>query len=142
MSLKRDDVPKSDWKLSQLKDFCEEKKIIVLPGNSKRPGALVYKDYYEAAKKYCEDAGIKYKADSIMESYGVLCVRLPPYHPELNPIGKCLSISIMMIVFFSLLGISYLLIFEWIRNALIFFLARHFFIPTLVRILRYFQTLN
>ena len=114
-------MPKSDWKLSQLKDFCEEKKIIVLPGNSKRPGALVYKDYYEAAKKYCEDEGIKYKADSIMESYGVLCVRLPPYHPELNPIGKCFTISIMMIIFFSLLGISYLLIFEWIRNALLFF---------------------
>ena len=139
MSLKRDDVPKSDWKLPQLKAFCEQKKIKVLPGNSKRSGALVYKDYYQVAKKYCEDAGIKYKADSIMESYGVLCVRLPPYHPELNPIGKCFSISIMMIIFFSLLGISYLLIFEWIRNAL-FFLACRFFIPTLVNILMFFPT--
>ena len=138
MSLKRDDIPKSDWKLPQLKAFCEQKKIKVLPGNSKRSGALVYKDYYQAAKKYCEDAGIKYKADSIMESYGVLCVRLPPYHPELNPIGKCFSISIMMIVFFSLLGISYLLIFEWIRNALFFFWPVVFSFRKLVNILIFF----
>ena len=42
----------------------------------------------DAARKYLEETGIKYKADQIMEEYGVECVRLPPYHPELNPIGK------------------------------------------------------
>ena len=36
------------------------------------------------------------------------------------------------IFIFSLLGISCLLIFEWIRNALFFFLVRRFFILTLV----------
>ena len=40
--------------------------------------------------------------------------------------------------FFSLLGISCLLIFEWIRNALFFFLARHFFMLTLGNILMFF----
>ena len=27
----------------------------------------------------------KYTAEKIMEQYGVKCLRLPPYHPELNP---------------------------------------------------------
>ena len=32
--------------------------------------------------------GIKYRADTIMAMYNVRCIRLPPYHPELNPIGN------------------------------------------------------
>ena len=40
--------------------------------------------------------------------------------------------------FFILLGISSLLVFEWIRNALLFFLAHRFFILTLLNILMFF----
>ena len=83
-----DDVPRSDWKLSQFKEFCETKGLEVLPGKGKRAGKLVLEDYKAVAMKYSNETGMKYRADSIMKSYGIRCVRLPPYHPELNPIGK------------------------------------------------------
>ena len=84
---KRDDVPNSKWTLQQHKSFCEEKNLVVIPEHGKR-GNLVLDDYKKATKKYTDENGLKYTADTIMESYGFRCVRLPPYHPELNPIGN------------------------------------------------------
>ena len=36
----------------------------------------------------------KYTAEKIMEQYGVKCLRLPPYHPELNPMWIQLKFSV------------------------------------------------
>ena len=74
--------------MSQFKEFCETKGLEVLPGKGKRAGKLVLEDYKAVAMKYSDETGLKYRADSILKEYGIRCVRLPPYHPELNPIGK------------------------------------------------------
>ena len=60
----------------------------MIPTHGKKIGKLVKQDYIDAAKKYCLKTGIKYKADTIIKSFGLRCIRLPPYHPELNPIGE------------------------------------------------------
>ena len=84
-----DDIPHSNWLLSDYKKFCTEKELDVVPINSKRKdGHLVKADYKAAADKFVEESRIKYKADQIMKSYGVKCICLPPYHPELNPIER------------------------------------------------------
>ena len=59
--------------------------MTVTPTGKRGP---VKSDYQRAAKQFVDASGMKYKADSIIESYGILPVRLPPYHPELNPIGN------------------------------------------------------
>ena len=83
-----DDVPCSNWTLEKFKKYCSDNSLTVLPRYSKRPGKLVLKDYKECALKHSELVGNRYKADSIMAQYGIRCVRLPPYHPELNPIER------------------------------------------------------
>ena len=50
-------------------------------------GKPIKKDYQDSVKKYLNDPSIKYRAESILNNYGIKCVRLPPYHPELNAIG-------------------------------------------------------
>ena len=79
--------------MKQFKNFCKDKGIDVQPQFGKKAGKLVLKDYAFAAKIYVQVTGIKYRADAILKSYGVRCVRLPPYHPELNPIGNSNNIS-------------------------------------------------
>ena len=44
-------------------------------------------DYWELVKPLIDD-DTKYRAEEIMKKYGVKCLRLPPFHPELNFIGK------------------------------------------------------
>ena len=86
----RDDVPRSTWKLDQYKKFCEEHKLTVVAEHGKQAakGKLVLNDYKKSANEYADKMGLKYRADTIIESYGFITVRLPPYHPELNAIGK------------------------------------------------------
>ena len=74
--------------MQQFKKFCTDKGLDVLPQFGKTAGKRVLKDYALAAKLYVQETGIKYRADTIMATYGVRCIRLPPYHPELNPIGN------------------------------------------------------
>ena len=73
-----------------MKEFCEKKGITVIARHGKRAwfGDLVKKDYEEAIKHYLDGTDIKYQAEEIMKKYGVECLRLPPYHPELTAIGK------------------------------------------------------
>ena len=86
----RDDVPRSTWKLDQYKKFCEEHNLTVVAEHGKQAakGKLVLDDYKQSANQYANKMGLKYRADTIIESYGFLTIRLPPYHPELNAIGK------------------------------------------------------
>ena len=84
-----DNIPNSKWVLPQYKKFCTENNLKVIPTHSKaKKGRLVLADHKAAADKYVQDSGVKYKADEIMKSYGVRCIPLPPYHPELNPIER------------------------------------------------------
>ena len=80
-----DDIPRSDWKLDQLKKYCSDNKLKVVAFHGKRAaqGVTVVKDYWDAARRYLDKTGahLKYRADRIFASYGIRCVRLPPYHP-------------------------------------------------------------
>ena len=44
-------------------------------------------------KEYLEKNPM-YRIEEIMKKHGVICVRLPPYHPELNPIGNYFNMYI------------------------------------------------
>ena len=80
-----DYVPRSDWSVVKLKEYCLKNKLNVVRQDGKNK-APVRKDYYDAARLHAEQNGLRYKADSIMKSYGIRCVRLPPYHPGIfNP---------------------------------------------------------
>ena len=83
-----DDIPRSDWKLDQLKKYCSDNKLKVVAFHGKRAaqGVTVVKDYWDAARRYLDKTGahLKYRADRIFASYGIRCVRLPPYHPGDN----------------------------------------------------------
>ena len=85
-----DDMPKSDWSLDQYKEFCYEKSLPVPPHYSKKAhlGHLVKQDYVEAAKKYVDASPEKYQLERLCILYDIILVRLPPYHPELNPIEQ------------------------------------------------------
>ena len=86
----RDDVPRSTWTLERFKQYCADNNLTVVPTHSKRKGIKkpVLEDYKESALNHAESLGLKYKADAILAEYGIRCVRLPPYHPELNPIER------------------------------------------------------
>ena len=83
-----DDTPRSTWTLPKFKKYCQDNNLTVIPGYSKRPGKLVLEDYKKCALKHSDEVGNKYTADTIMAQYSIRCVRLPPYHPELNPIER------------------------------------------------------
>jgi hypothetical protein len=85
-----DDMPRSDWSLDQYKNFCYEKSLPVPPHYSKKAhlGHLVKQDFVEAAKKYVDASPEKYQLERLCILYDILLVRLPPYHPELNPIEQ------------------------------------------------------
>jgi hypothetical protein len=80
-----DDIPRSDWKVDQYKKYCTDNKIKVVAFHGKKAaqGITVSKDYWDACKRYLDKTGahLKYRADRIFASYGIRCVRLPPYHP-------------------------------------------------------------
>ena len=89
----REEIPRPSWPVKKLKEFCELKKLEVTAKhskNSKKSGVIVKEDYVEVIKKYVADSDCKYRVDEIMKSYDVIPLRLPPYHPELNAIGKYL----------------------------------------------------
>ena len=83
----REEIPRSSWHVKKLKEFCEEKKLDVTASGKR---GIVKADYVKAIKKYVENHDCKFRADEIMKLYGVIPLRLPPYHPELNAIGKYL----------------------------------------------------
>ena len=86
-TIMHDDVPNSKWTVGALKKFCADNNLTVTAENAKnKKGTPVRKDFWDTANEFVSKTGMKYRADTIMESYGIQCVRLPPYHPELNPI--------------------------------------------------------
>ena len=72
--IQSDDVPRSDWNVGQLKDYCLKHGLTVVRQDGKNK-APVRKDYYDIARSHAEKNGLRYKADSIMKSYGIKCVR-------------------------------------------------------------------
>ena len=78
-------------KIAELKKFCEDHNLPVLAQRGKRPGQIVRMDYVDAVNIYLNNSDVKYKAENIMKEYGVECLRLPPYHPELSALGKYLK---------------------------------------------------
>ena len=83
-----EEVPTMEWKKERLKQFCFDNVVPVPPKYSARAknGHLVKKDFYEAARKHVDAKGEKYRLEALAKKYNVEIVRLPPYHPELNPI--------------------------------------------------------
>ena len=80
----REDIPRPGWALSKLKEFCKQNKLKPAARWGKR-GKPIKKDYEDCIKKYIEDTDeCKYRAEEIMNSYGIVCIRLPPYHPEVG----------------------------------------------------------
>ena len=82
----REDIPRHGAPLSALKEFCKKHQIDVPQKFGKK--RLIVKDYREAIKKYLEKSDLKYKAENIMRHYGIECLRLPAFHPELSPLGN------------------------------------------------------
>ena len=74
-----DETPTYQWKKDRLKKWLDSKKISY-PSDAKR-GLL-----YEKARDYAKQ-NPKYKIDDLIRKFGHTCLRLPPYHCELNPIG-------------------------------------------------------
>ena len=72
--IQADDVPRSDWNVAQLKDYCLKHGLTVVRQDGKNK-APVRKDYYDIARVHAEKNGLRYKADAIMKSYGIKCVR-------------------------------------------------------------------
>ena len=87
--IQKDDIPKHDAKLEKLREFCLNKGLVVEAKEGKR-GIPIRKDYSNSVKLYLQNCDEKYRAEAIVRSYGIRIIRLPPYHPELNPIGKLL----------------------------------------------------
>ena len=70
-----------------MREFCLNKGLNVEAKEGKR-GIPIRKDYANSVKKYLQECDDKYRAEAIVREYGIKIIRLPPYHPELNPIGK------------------------------------------------------
>ena len=77
------------WNVKNLKEFCEKKKLKVSAIHSKSSQKKpILKDYKDAIDKYKENSDCKFRADEIMNKHGIIPIRLPPYHPELNAIER------------------------------------------------------
>ena len=76
----REDIPRHNWSIKRFREFCELNKLEVLAINGKR-GKPILADYKEAVKKYIQEADLIYKIDVILKGYGIIVIRLPPYHP-------------------------------------------------------------
>jgi hypothetical protein len=76
--IQADDVPRSDWNVGQLKDYCLKHGLTVVRQDGKNK-APIRKDYYDIARVHAEKNGLRYKADAIMKSYGIKCVRCGIY---------------------------------------------------------------
>ena len=72
-----------------MREFCLNKDLVVEAKEGKR-GIPVRKDYLNSVKLHLQNCDEKYRAEAIVRGYGIRIIRLPPYHPELNPIGKLL----------------------------------------------------
>ena len=79
-------------------EFCKKKGLILNVNHGKR-GKPILKDYQDCVKEYLDESDeIRFRAEEIMFEYGVLCIRLPAYHPELNVIGVHIH---FIVTFFS-----------------------------------------
>ena len=80
-SFQGDDIPRKNnknWRKPQLTNWLIEKKIIEKGQN------YTVKEMWEMIDPLLESADV-YTAERIMQKYGIKCLRLPPYHPEFNP---------------------------------------------------------
>ena len=80
----REDIPRSGWQVDKLRDFCDLKRLKVIPTGKR--GGPTKPDYMRAIDKYVETSVCKYKLDELLKKYEVddiviLIIRLPPYHP-------------------------------------------------------------
>lgn len=73
-----DKAPNSNSNKSQMQEWLRNKNIDFNP-KSLKP------ELYEIIKRH-KNEYIQYSLDSIMESHGHKVLRLPPYHPDFNPI--------------------------------------------------------
>jgi hypothetical protein len=83
----REDIPRSGWSVARIKAFCKEHNLEIIVKKGKR-GKPVKQDYMDAVNRYVETADVIFRVDLILESYGIYCIRLPPYHPELNAMER------------------------------------------------------
>ena len=89
---KTDDCPNGNWKVQDLKDWLKKENISYDEINDKKD------DLWQKAKSYLME-NPRYKVEGIAAKYGHIILRLPPYHPELNPIGR-LTIYFLVITLF------------------------------------------
>lgn len=73
-------APTSSSRKSIILDWLREKR---LPHSENMPKVLLYQIVKENKDKYCD-----YKVDRLFSESGHIVLRLPPYHPDLNPIEK------------------------------------------------------
>ena len=76
----REDIPRHNWSIKRFRAFCELNKLDV-PVIHGRRGRPILADYKEAVRKYILEGDLVYKIDVIFKSYGIIVIRLPPYHP-------------------------------------------------------------
>jgi hypothetical protein len=63
-------------------------EVIAKYGKKAHLGHLIRKDYLDAIRIHLDQCELKYRAENIMKKYGIECLRLPPYHPELTALGN------------------------------------------------------
>ena len=83
----REDIPRSGWSVARIKAFCKENNLEIIVKKGKR-GKPVKQDYMDAVNLYVETADVVFSVDIILKSYGIIGIRLPPYHPELNAMER------------------------------------------------------
>lgn len=71
-------LPSSNSRKSEMRDWLKNKNIEFNPSALKP-------ELYEIIKKHKNDY-VQYSIDAIMEEHGHKVLRLPPYHPDFNPI--------------------------------------------------------
>ena len=76
-----DDVPKKSgkdyWRKPQLLEWLAKKNVEV-------PKNATVAELWDIINPMLDAAEV-YNVEKILEKYGIIALRLPPYHPEFNP---------------------------------------------------------
>ena len=81
LSLQGEDVPRKNnknWRKPQLLEWLSNKNAL------EEDKKYTVAELWEIIDQMLESADV-YTAERIMQKYNIKCLRLPPYHPEFNP---------------------------------------------------------
>ena len=76
----KEQTPQYSWKKAKLIEFLKANDIPI-------PAKPLKEQLWTLAREIAVE-NPRYKVDQLIESFGMVVLRLPPYHCELNPIEK------------------------------------------------------